>query len=67
MSSCPCLTLQHLVLAIAGLINFLIPDVPLDIRDRTLREKHLAKIAQHERIKDAKGSSSGGADNATQL
>ena len=61
--------MQHLVLAIASLINFLIPDVPIDIRDRTLREKHLAKVAQHERIKDAKSNrnTQHQADNATAL
>lgn len=61
------LVFEHLVLAIAALINFLIPDVPIDIRDRTLREKHLAKVAQHQRIKDAKGDRSAEPDNATAL
>ena len=44
------------MLLVAGLIDFLIPDVPMDIRDRTLREKHLAKIALHQRIKNENGS-----------
>ncbi|KAF6023228.1 ANO4 [Bugula neritina] len=52
------LVFEHLVLGIAELINFLVPDVPIDVRDRTLREKFLAKVSLHERIKHQKESDS---------
>ena len=65
---------KHLVLGITAFIDFLVPDMPADIKDRSLREKHLAKVSLHERIKtdevsrskNYKGSTSS-VNNATAL
>lgn len=58
-----------MVLGVAGLINYLIPDVPIEVRDKTLREKFLAKVALHDRIKNEEFGVSGESrdKNGTQL
>ncbi|XP_067946749.1 anoctamin-4-like isoform X2 [Watersipora subatra] len=46
------LIFEHVVLGFSGFINFIIPDVPTDVKERTQREKHIAKVALHDRLND---------------
>lgn len=39
------LTVQHVVIALTGILTYCIPDIPSSVRDKLARERHLEREA----------------------